>query len=78
MIYKKNKKIRNLKRINDHAVGINIFRKVGEKIGKNEKIAEIYYNDDKNVNESKNMVIDAFVITSEKVEEPKAIFEIIE
>ena len=37
-----------------------------------------YYNDDKNVNESKNMVIDAFVITSEKVEEPKAIFEIIE
>ena len=62
----------------DHAVGINIFRKVGEKIGKNEKIAEIYYNDDKNVNESKNMVIDAFVITSEKVEEPKAIFEIIE
>lgn len=62
----------------DHAVGINIFRKVGEKIEKNEKIAEIYYNDDKNVNESKNMVIDAFVITSEKVEEPKAIFEIIE
>jgi pyrimidine-nucleoside phosphorylase len=62
----------------DHAVGINIFRKVGEKIGKNEKIAEIYYNDDKNVNESKNMVIDAFVITSEKVEEPKAILEIIE
>ena len=62
----------------DHAVGINIFRKVGGKIRKNEKIAEIYYNDDKNVNESKNMVIDAFVITSEKVEEPKAIFEIIE
>ena len=62
----------------DHAVGINIFRKVGEKIGKNEKIAEIYYNDDKNVQDSKNMILDAYVITPEKVEEPKAILEIIE
>ena len=39
----------------DHAVGINIFKKVGEKIAKNEKIAEIYYNNDENVEESKNM-----------------------
>ena len=62
----------------DHAVGINIFRKVGEKVSKNEKIAEIYYNDDKNVQDSKNMILDAYVITSEKVEEPKAILEIIE
>ena len=62
----------------DHAVGINIFRKVGEKVGKNEKIAEIYYNDEKNVQDSKNMILDAYVITPEKVEEPKAILEIIE
>ena len=62
----------------DHAVGINIFRKVGEKTGKNEKIAEIYYNDDKNVQESKNMILDAFVITPEEVEKPRAILEIIE
>ena len=62
----------------DHAVGINIFRKVGEKVSKNEKIAEIYYNDDKNVQDSKNMILDAYVITPEKVEEPKAILEIIE
>jgi len=62
----------------DHAVGINIFRKVGEKVSKNEKIAKIYYNDDKNVQDSKNMILDAYVITPEKVEEPKAILEIIE
>ena len=62
----------------DHSVGINIFRKVGEKVAKNEKIAEIYYNDDKNVQESKNMILDAFVITDEKIEKPKAILEIIE
>lgn len=62
----------------DHAVGINIFRKVGEKVKKNEKIAEIYYNDDKNVEESKTMILDAFVLTAEKTEKPKAILEIIE
>jgi len=62
----------------DHAVGINIFRKVGEKVGKNEKIAEIYYNNDKNVQESRNMILDAFVLTKEEVEKPKAILEIIE
>ena len=62
----------------DHAVGINIFRKVGEKVKKNEKIAEIYYNDDKNVEESKTMILDAFILTAEKTEKPKAILEIIE
>ena len=62
----------------DHAVGINIFRKVGEKIGKNEKIAEIYYNDNKNITESQNMVLEAFELTKEKVEKPEAILEIIE
>ena len=62
----------------DHAVGINIFRKVGEKVGKNEKIAEIYYNNDKNVQESRNMILDAFVLTKEEIEKPKAILEIIE
>ena len=62
----------------DHSVGINIFKKVGEKIEKNEKIAEIYYNDNKNINESQNMVLEAFELTKEKVEKPKAILEIIE
>ena len=39
----------------DHAVGIKILKKVGDKVNKNEKIAEIYYNDSKNVENSKNM-----------------------
>ena len=62
----------------DHAVGIKILKKVGEKVEKGEKIAEIYYNDSKNVEESKNMILDAYIITDNKVEEPKAILEIIE
>lgn len=62
----------------DHAVGIKILKKVGEKVEKGEKIAEIYYNDSKNVGESKNMILDAYIISNNKVEEPKAILEIIE
>ena len=61
----------------DHAVGINIFKKVGEKIAKNEKIAEIYYNNGENVEESKNMILEAFVLTEEKVEKQKAVLKII-
>lgn len=62
----------------DHAVGLKILKKVGDKIGKDEKIAEIYYNDAKNVEDSKNMILDAYVLQNEKVLEPKAILEIIE
>lgn len=62
----------------DHAVGLKILKKVGDKIEKDEKIAEIYYNDAKNVEDSKNMILDAYVLQDEKVLEPKAILEIIE
>ena len=61
----------------DHAVGLKILKKVGDKIEKGEKIAEIYYNDAKNVEDSKNMILDAYVLQNEKVLEPKAILEII-
>ena len=62
----------------DHAVGLKILKKVGDKIEKGEKIAEIYYNDAKNVEDSKKMILDAYVLQDEKVLEPKAILEIIE
>nr|WP_315047173.1 thymidine phosphorylase [uncultured Leptotrichia sp.] len=62
----------------DHAVGLKILKKVGDKIKKGEKIAEIYYNDAKNVEDSKNMILDAYVLQNEKILEPKAILEIIE
>ena len=62
----------------DHAVGLKILKKVGDKIEKGEKIAEIYYNDAKNVEDSKNMILDAFVVGKNKVENIKNILEIIE
>ena len=61
----------------DHSVGINIFKKVGEKITGNEKIAEIYYNNNENVEEAKNMILEAFVLTGKKVEKQKAVLKII-
>ena len=62
----------------DHAVGIELKKKVGDKVEKGELIAEIYYNDDKNVESSKNMLLDAYVIGNEKIENIKNILEIIE
>ena len=62
----------------DHAVGIELKKKVGDKLEKGEVIAEIYFNDEKNVESSKTMVLDAYVIGQEKIENIKNILEVIE
>ena len=62
----------------DHAVGIELKKKVGDKVEKGEVIAEIYFNDEKNVQSSKAMVIDAYAIGQEKIEDIKNILEVIE
>ena len=62
----------------DHAVGIELKKKVGDKVEKGDVIAEIYFNDEKNVQSSKAMVLDAYVIGNEKIENTKNILEVIE
>ena len=62
----------------DHAVGIELKKKVGDKVEKGDLIAEIYYNDDKNIESSKAMLLDAYIIGNEKIENIKNILEIIE
>lgn len=62
----------------DHSVGIKIFKKVGDKVEKGEKLAEIYYNDKKNVKNSKEMILDAYVLETKKIKEQKVVLEIIE
>ena len=62
----------------DHAVGLLLKKKVGDKVQVGDLIAEIYYNDSKNIESSKNMVLDAFVVGKNKVENIKNILEIIE
>ena len=62
----------------DHAVGIRILKKVGDEVEKGEKLAEIYYNGNKNVEDSKKMLLDAYITTEVKSEKSKTILEIIE
>ena len=62
----------------DHTVGIRILKKVGDEVKKGEKFAEIYYNSNKNIEDSKKMLLDAYIITEGKTEKSKAILEIIE
>ena len=62
----------------DHSVGIKIFKKVGDKVEKGEKLAEIYYNDEKNLKNSKEMLLDAYVLQNEKVSGQKVVIEIID
>ncbi|CAM3099719.1 thymidine phosphorylase [Streptobacillus ratti] len=62
----------------DHAVGISILKKVGDKVEKDEVIAKIYYNDASRVNTSKEMVIESYVIGNEKLEVITPILDIIE
>ena len=62
----------------DHAVGILLKKKVGDLVKKGDLIAEIHYNDDKNIEQSRAMIIDAYVVGSKEQKGIKNILEIIE
>ena len=62
----------------DHAVGIKILKKVGDKVEKGDLIAQIFYNDDKNVETSKNMLLDSYVIDNVENSKMNPILDIIE
>lgn len=62
----------------DHAVGLRVMKKVSDKVNVGDVICTIFYNDETFVQDSKDLIIDAYVITDEKVVEPKTILEIIE
>ena len=46
--------------------GILLKEKVGDLVKKGDLIAEIHYNDDKIQNQSRTMIIDAYVVGSKK------------
>ena len=62
----------------DHAVGIKILKKVGDKVEKGDLIAQIFYNDDKNIENSKDMLLDSYVIDDMKISKMNPILDIIE
>ena len=50
----------------DLSVGIILKKKVGSKVNINEDLAEVYYNDSKNLKEAKNKLFSSFVIRDKK------------
>jgi pyrimidine-nucleoside phosphorylase len=50
----------------DLSVGIILKKKVGSKVNINEDLAEVYYNDSKNLKETKNKLFSSFVIGDKK------------
>lgn len=60
----------------DMSVGIKVFKKVGDKINKNDVLAEVHAND-KNLNEAIENVLNAYVIKDKEIRENKIILEII-
>jgi pyrimidine-nucleoside phosphorylase len=60
----------------DYGVGINLTKKIGDKINKGDVLAIIQYNDDKNIPDSLRLLKDAYVFSNEKVSERDVIIEI--
>lgn len=58
----------------DHTVGIVVHKKIGDIIKPGDVIATIYSNG-KNTEEAMQMVLDAYVLTNEKVPMPPVVFE---
>ena len=50
----------------DLSVGIILKKKVGSKVNINQDLAEVYYNDSKNLKETKNKLFSSFVIGDKK------------
>ena len=61
----------------DHAVGIDIHKKVGDEISVGDLIARIMYNDDKNLEQVKKMINEAVIISKEEIDKIDVIDKII-
>ena len=61
----------------DNSVGLKIYKKVGDKINKNEIIATIYANDKEKLNKAKNEILENIKINNKKQEKLNSILEII-
>ena len=57
----------------DLSVGVEIVKKVGEKVSKGDIVAKIYGNSDEKINIAERMVTEAFSISSDKIEANKMI-----
>ncbi|MBS3735779.1 MAG: thymidine phosphorylase [Candidatus Bipolaricaulota bacterium] len=59
----------------DHAVGIEIEKKIGDEVPSSGRVATIHYNDDSNLEEAKPLVREAFTLTPSRTAKPELIKE---
>ncbi|MDR3258273.1 MAG: thymidine phosphorylase [Fusobacteriaceae bacterium] len=60
----------------DYGVGINLTKKIGDKVNKGDILAVIQYNDDKNIPDSLRLLEEAYVFSDKKIPERDVIIEI--
>ena len=60
----------------DHAVGVVIVKKIGDKISHGDVIARVYSNG-KNVYEAMDMIFEAYTISSEEVKTNNIVFKVV-
>ncbi|TAH72834.1 MAG: pyrimidine-nucleoside phosphorylase [Anaerolineaceae bacterium] len=61
----------------DLSVGIIIHKKLGDKVSKNETLATLYANDDEKRKEAKKRLVNAYIISKEKVKRPPYIYSVV-
>ena len=60
----------------DHAVGLVLHKKVGDSVQIDDELATVYYNDDSSLEDSINMVLEAYSITKNKPQNRDVILDI--
>ncbi|MCK9224216.1 MAG: pyrimidine-nucleoside phosphorylase [Candidatus Muirbacterium halophilum] len=61
----------------DMTVGIELFKKIGDKVQKDEILGKIFYNSDKKLEEAKKMLMSAYKFEEIKEKSPVLIYDII-
>jgi pyrimidine-nucleoside phosphorylase len=46
----------------DHAVGLEFHKRIGDRVGKGEKLVTIHYNGDAKVAEAKSLIASSYVV----------------
>jgi pyrimidine-nucleoside phosphorylase len=59
----------------DPAVGLKVFKRLGDRVEKSEKLLEIHYNDDKQLKEISGRLLDAYRLSSHPVKPPPLILK---
>jgi len=60
----------------DYAVGIEVFKKLGDRVLKGDPIARLYFNDEEKAEKAKELFLEAYKITDAPIEPPSLVHEI--